>query len=44
MRTVSFPVVVESDKAVASLKDGVLLVTVPKSAAGKTKPVKVEVT
>ncbi len=42
-RTVSFPVAVDSDKAVASLKDGVLLVTVPKSTAGKAKPVKVEV-
>jgi HSP20 family molecular chaperone IbpA len=36
-------VAVDSDKAVASLKDGVLLVTVPKSTAGKAKPVQVEV-
>lgn len=43
LRTVPFPVAVESDKATATLKAGVLQVTVPKSTQGKSKPVKVEV-
>jgi HSP20 family protein len=43
LRTVPFPVAVESDKATAALKDGVLQVTIPKSAPTKSKPVKVEV-
>lgn len=43
LRTVVFPVVVESDKAVAVLKDGILQVTIPKSTQAKAKPVKVEV-
>lgn len=43
LRTVPFPVATDSDKATATLKDGVLQVTVPKSAPSKSKPVKVEV-
>jgi HSP20 family protein len=43
LRTIPFPVPVESDKATATLKDGVLQITVPKSASSKGKPVKVEV-
>jgi HSP20 family protein len=43
LRTIVFPVVVESDKAVAVLKDGILQVTIPKSTQAKAKPVKVEV-
>lgn len=42
-RAVPFPVAVEHDKATATLKDGVLQITVPKSVSGKGKPVKVEV-
>jgi HSP20 family protein len=42
-RTVPFPFMVESDKVVATLKDGVLQVTVPKSTQGKGRPVKIEV-
>jgi HSP20 family protein len=42
-RTVRLPVAVESEKAVATLKDGVLEVTVPKRAPGTGRPVKVEV-
>jgi HSP20 family protein len=42
-RAVPFPVAVEHDKAAATLKDGVLQITVPKSASGKGKAVKVEV-
>lgn len=43
LRTVPFPVAVENDKATATLKDGVLQVTIPKSAPSKSKAVKVEV-
>jgi len=43
LRTVPFPTAVDSDKATATLKDGVLQVTIPKSAPTKSKPVKVEV-
>ena len=43
-RTVPVPVPVESDKATATLRDGILQVTVPKSTQGRGKPVKIEVT
>jgi HSP20 family protein len=43
LRTVSFPVAVENEKAKATLKDGVLQITIPKSAPSKSKSVKVEV-
>jgi HSP20 family protein len=42
-RTVPVPVPVESDKATATLRDGILQVTVPKSTQGRGKPVKIEV-
>lgn len=42
-RTVPFSVPVESDRATATLKDGILLVTVPKSTQVKGKSVKIEV-
>jgi HSP20 family protein len=42
-RTVPVPVLVESDKATATLRDGILQVTVPKSTQGRGQPVKVEV-
>jgi HSP20 family protein len=43
LRTVRFPVTVERDKATATLKDGILQVTVPKSQQAKTKPLRIEV-
>jgi HSP20 family molecular chaperone IbpA len=36
-------VLVESDKATATLRDGILEVTVPKSTQGRGQPVKIEV-
>ena len=42
-RTVPVPVPVESDQATATLRDGILQVTIPKSTQGREKPVKVEV-
>lgn len=43
-RTVPVPVLIESDKATATLRDGILQVTVSKSTQGRGKPVKIEVT
>jgi HSP20 family protein len=43
LRTVRFPVTVESDQATATLKDGLLQVTVPKSQQAKAKPLRIEV-
>jgi HSP20 family protein len=43
-RSVPVPVLVESDQATATLRDGILQVTVPKSTQGRGKPVKIEVT
>lgn len=43
-RTVPVPVPVESDQARATLRDGILEVTVPKSTQVRGKPVKIEVT
>jgi HSP20 family molecular chaperone IbpA len=42
--TTPVPVLVESDKATATLRDGILEVTVPKSTQGRGQPVKIEVT
>jgi HSP20 family protein len=42
-RTVRFPVPVESDKATATLNDGLLQVTVPKSHQAHAQPVKIAV-
>jgi HSP20 family protein len=42
-RTVAVPVPVESDQATATLRDGILQVTVPKSTKGRGNPVKIEV-
>jgi len=42
-RTVPVPVPVESDKATATLRDGILQVTAPKSTQVRGKAVKVEV-
>jgi HSP20 family protein len=42
-RPVRFPVPVERDKATATVKDGLLQVTVPKSQQAQAKPVKLEV-
>lgn len=43
-RTVPIPVPVESDQAMATLRDGILQVTVPKSTQGRGNPVKIAVT
>lgn len=43
-RSVPVPVPVESGQATATLRDGILQVTVPKSAKERGQPVKVEVT
>jgi HSP20 family protein len=42
-RKVAVPVPVESKQATATLRDGILQVTVPKSTQGKETPVKIEV-
>jgi HSP20 family protein len=42
-RLVPVPVPVESDQATATLRDGILQVTVPKSIQGRGNPVKIEV-
>lgn len=42
-RTVPVPVAVESDKARATLKDGILQISVPKSSQAQAKALKIEV-
>jgi len=42
-QTVPIPVPVEGDQATATLRDGILQVTVPKSTQVRGKPVKIEV-
>ena len=42
VRTIPLPVLVQAEKATAQLKDGVLEVTMPKSAPAKVQPIPIQ--